>query len=98
MIANSEEIAGTLKEIKKQFNRLGTEDFVTVGSGLLKLVEDKIAKSPYLMISTALSIGYGLGSIKADQVKTASLELARLLAIRTLTQMNPEIKIEPQQT
>lgn len=81
-------IGSFLEKIKDEIDHLANEDLGTVGKGLFHFFEEELNENPYQTLATAVGIGFGLGSLKKDDIKSGALHLGRLIAMRALSGMD----------
>jgi hypothetical protein len=77
-------LTDTLHAFRKEVNCLATEHPAAVLKSIRKMVEEKISEDPYALLGTALSIGYGLGSLNRTHAKNAAIRVGKLVAMKAI--------------
>ncbi len=77
----------TVDQAQQALEKLGTQDFASVGRELIQMIEEKMLQNPYQTLATALGIGVGLGALTSTQVKGAAIHFSKLVAMKTLSDL-----------
>ena len=78
-------ITEVLTQLKKESNRLATEDFSSVTQEWKQSVEKQITNHPYETLLIATQLGYGLGHLNSQSFMRGAIRIGKLLAMKSLS-------------
>jgi len=80
----------TLQGVRKEMNTLATHDISAVASNLGKMIGQKVSEDPYRVLATAVGIGFGLGALDMNHVKSAAIRVGKLVAMKAISNMESD--------
>jgi hypothetical protein len=83
-----------LEGVRKEMNRLATDDVSSVIDGMHDFVSEKISSDPYGTLITALGIGYGLSALNRSHMKTAAIRIGKLVVMKAVSNLEESQQME----
>jgi len=94
-------VAPMLTRIQSEFDRIAIDGLASARENIVDFVSTEFSERPIETLGTAISIGYGLGSLRPVDLKQGALRFAKLLAVKAMDgnalSQNPETQGEPRE-
>ncbi|MBC7384815.1 MAG: hypothetical protein H7301_01475 [Cryobacterium sp.] len=83
----SENLSQTLTRFEGEFDSLGSSSLSDVRDNIVQMITDDLSEKPFETLLTAASLGFGMGTLRFDDVKDVALRLAKKLAMQSIDGM-----------
>lgn len=77
-------VAPMLTRIQSEFDRIAIDGLASARENIVDFVSTEFSERPIETLGTAISIGYGLGSLRPADLKQGALRFAKLLAVKAM--------------
>jgi ElaB/YqjD/DUF883 family membrane-anchored ribosome-binding protein len=92
--ARFEGFRNLVTELGQEISHLASEDFATVTHNISSLVEKQVKDKPFQALASAAGLGFVLGGLKASQIKFAAIHLGKLLAVKTMSRIEENTRLQ----
>ncbi len=96
-MSENNQFTDILNDLRKEVNRLSTDDISSVIHSVGKVLEAKITEDPYRTLATALGIGYGLSALNRSHLKHGAIRIGKLVAMKAISNMDSAPQITGEQ-
>ena len=96
-MSENNQFTDILNDLRKEVNRLSTDDISSVMHSIGKVLEEKISADPYRTLATALGIGFGLTALNRSHLKHGAIRIGKLVAVKAISNMDAAPQISGEQ-